>query len=108
MTRALVNPQTGEIDADAVLERALDYVLLLADLEDRAAELDHDRKRAQRLADELLGTMALGESIDAGAATLVRTGPPRPVQRVSRSGCEAWFEELMDLGLGKLAYQPPG
>ena len=39
---------------------------------------------------------------------MVRTPAPRPAQRVSRSGCEAYSEELLGLGLGRVAYQPPG
>ena len=43
-----------------------------------------------------------------GPADVVVAPAPRPAQRVSRSGCEAYSEELLGLGLGRVAYQPPG
>lgn len=104
----IVDPVTGEISAEALDAAALDYVLLLDEATETAAMLADMRKRLDRLRSELVEVIETGDKIDAGPAYVVRTPGPRPSQRVSRSGCERYSEELLALGIGRVAFEPPG
>lgn len=109
MSPRLVDPATGELaPLEEIESAALDYVMLADEIEHDAADLADKRKRLSALASELLDVMTEGEAIEAGPANVVKVPGPRASQRVSRSGCLAFTEQLLGLGLGSMEYQPPG
>lgn len=64
--------------------------------------------RVEELAIALRELLPPDGVVDAGEFVVVKAPPTRPSQRVSRSGCEPYAEELIALGLGRMGYLPPG
>jgi hypothetical protein len=106
---SLIDPTTGEVAADAdILSVAFDYLLTADAIEQRSAEQKADRARLAELERQLLEVMPPSGVLETEAGDLVRTPAPRPAQRVSRSGCERFAEQLHGLGLGAYVFAPPG
>ena len=106
----LYDAVSGEVTADPELIRAaaLEYVFLASEIEQADAEQKARRERLGQLGADLMLVIESGGAVDVGPATVVRAPAPRPAQRVSRSGCERWTEELEALGLGHWDFMPPG
>jgi hypothetical protein len=104
------DPQTGEVKASAeqVDQIAGDFVSVSRAIDEAEAELKLMRTRREELGIALRDLVPTEGRADAGDAWLVRSPAPRPAQRVSRTGAERHAEPLLGLGLGRMAYAPPG
>lgn len=102
--------ESGEVIASQqqVEAMAAEYASAVAAREEAHAEIAALTLRIDALEVDLRGLVPSGARTDAGDSYLVRTPAPRPSQRVSRYGCARFSEQLLALGIGHVAYQPPG
>lgn len=106
MTTEAVNPTTGElVDLEPI---AAEYLAVHAAHEEALREARTLGTRLAQLRTTLVELLPPDGVVDAGDAVVVKAPPARPAQRVSRSGCEPFAEELLELGLGRMGYMPPG
>jgi hypothetical protein len=104
------NPNTGEVIENEALEQmARTYI----QTRQAALEAKQEMEKMQDIADQIEHQlrhygMQIGDRIRADRLWLVMTPPKRrAAQRVDLAAAERYSEQLLDIGLGQMAYKPP-
>lgn len=101
--------RTGEVvPAEVVEQVAREYRDASLAQAEAAAEVSRLAGIVAERREQLRAMVPDEGAIDIGPAVVVRTPAARPSQRVSRPGCERHAEQLLGMGLGQMAYAPPG